>query len=276
MIDIFICPVCGKELLKSEKVWKCSLNHSFDISKEGYVNLLTSDKMNSKSPGDNREMVKARTEFLNSGFYDILSRNLNETIYNLLNEKENPIILDAGCGEGYYTDKLKRYFECKSKCLRLIGIDISKEAVKKAAKRNSDIDFAVASAAELPVKSESINLVISNFSMVFSQEFKRILKSRGYLIAVQPGERHLYGLKEILYEKPYLNESGAKDSEGFKCLDIVRVKSFITISDKETIDNLFKMTPYFYNSPEEGYERLQKTDSLETEIDFEIIIYKSV
>lgn len=93
-----LCPVCGKSLQTDEKNWQCDAGHSFDVARQGYVNLLTVDKKHSLHPGDTREQVAARKAFLDRGYYTPIAETLKEIL-----QKEQPAsILDAGCGEGYY------------------------------------------------------------------------------------------------------------------------------------------------------------------------------
>ena len=107
--SIFSCPVCGKELKFDERSYKCKSGHCFDRSKSGYVNLLTSDKMHSKLPGDNKLMVRARRSFLQKGYYSYLAESLSSIICR---HAENGIsLIDAGCGEGYYTEEILRSYD---------------------------------------------------------------------------------------------------------------------------------------------------------------------
>ena len=118
------CPVCHEPIFKqNDKIYCCKNNHSFDIAKKGYVNFLLSHKMNSKLPGDNKLMVDARSEFLGKGYYDIF----REKLINLIDEFHPKTILDAGCGEGYYTNEIHKDSR------KIFGIDISKTALQKAA-----------------------------------------------------------------------------------------------------------------------------------------------
>ena len=97
---MLVCPVCNVNIEKIEKTYKCENNHCFDIHKSGYVNLLLSNRMNSKLPGDNKLMVEARRSFLKTGYYSCLKEKLRE-----ITDELNPeTILDSGCGEGYYTN----------------------------------------------------------------------------------------------------------------------------------------------------------------------------
>ena len=82
---------------------ECTSRHRFDFARQGYLNLLLSHKMNSRQPGDNQDMVAARTRFLDAGHYQSVSDAVTRAAIRLLADQETPVILDAGCGEGYYT-----------------------------------------------------------------------------------------------------------------------------------------------------------------------------
>ena len=117
----YICPLCRSELVQDGKQWRCGQNHSFDQAKEGYVNLLPVQKKNSRDPGDNKQMMQARRAFLNAGYYQALSDRVNELAQEY--GKGQPEILDLGCGEGYYSERLQQAVGGE-----LYGLDISRTA----------------------------------------------------------------------------------------------------------------------------------------------------
>ena len=100
-MSLFICPLCGGALERNEKSYICPLGHSYDASAEGYVHLLPANKKHSKLPGDDKNMVRARSRFLSGGFYQPLQSVLSALVLEL--SSDSPAILDSGCGEGYYT-----------------------------------------------------------------------------------------------------------------------------------------------------------------------------
>ena len=267
---LFVCPACKGELKQNENVMVCENGHSFDIAKQGYVHLLMPNKMHSKIPGDSKQMVDSRRSFLESGYYNIFSDKLCEIVGKYMKNSQSSVILDAGCGEGYYTSRLKT---CMPKA-QVSGFDISKFAVKSAAGKYKEIDFAVASIFDIPVKNESAHCVINIFAPIVEKEFSRVLKKDGILVIAVPGERHLYELKEILYDKPYENERKDTDYEGFQFVERVTVKGKTYLDSKEMIWNLFSMTPYFWKTEISGSERLKETEKLSTEIHFDFLIYK--
>lgn len=263
----FICPVCKSELLLVEKAYKCPNNHSFDLSKDGYVNLFMSQQSSLKRHGDDKLMVKARREFLEKGFYNELRQTLCDTLKETL--PENSTIIDVGCGEGYYTAKIS---ECNN--FRIFGIDISKDALKYASKSIKNSCFAVASAFTLPFAENSADCVLSIFAPSSYEEFYRVLKSDGKLIKAVPLEEHLWDLKCALYKEPYKNKPEKRNEELFKLVSEKEIKYKINLNDKKDIENLFKMTPYYYKTGREDAERLLSLESLETTVHFDVEVYE--
>lgn len=267
----FICPVCGKTLERQEKVYFCENSHSFDVSKKGYVNLLLSSS-SGKVHGDDKAMVSARAEFLAQGFYDELSK----CIATLVEENcgNGGVILDAGCGEGKYTSDIAETLKSSGKRAEVFGIDISKAAVNLAAGRDKTCHFAVASAAKLPMADESTDVMISIFAPFFAEEFSRVLKDDGVIIRAYPLARHLWELKELVYDTPYENPEMDMDEEGFEIAERHELRYNILLEKYEDIKNLFIMTPYFYRTSEADTEKLSHVDKLGLMLEFGIVVYK--
>lgn len=263
----FICPVCKSEISLFERTYKCQNNHCFDLSKDGYVNLLMSQQSSLKRHGDDKLMVKARREFLEKGFYNELRKALCETLKESLSE--DATIIDVGCGEGYYTSEFAgvNNFE-------IFGIDISKDALKYASKSVKNSSFAVASAFSLPFAEASADCVLSVFAPSAYEEFFRVLKPDGKLIKAIPLEEHLWELKCALYKEPYKNKPEKRNDELFKLVSQKEIKYKINLTEKEDIENLFKMTPYYYKTGRDDAEKLLSLESLETTVHFGVEIYR--
>ena len=118
-----LCPLCAAPLQKQQRSCVCANRHSFDIARQGYIHLLPVQNKKSLNPGDTPQQVMARREFLEGGFY----KPIADALYDLLKGYTGPI-LDVGCGEGYYSAFLAQQLGCE-----LTGLDISKEAVRRAA-----------------------------------------------------------------------------------------------------------------------------------------------
>ncbi len=264
---MLICPKCGESLAAAGKSCICKNRHCYDMAKSGYVNLLLANQMNSALPGDNKLMVRARKSFLDKGYYAPLADRLCVTV--LKHAAEGCKLLDAGCGEGYYTEKMAQALSGTG--AEIVGIDISKTAADYAARRTKAAMFAAASIFRLPTADGSCDIVTNLFAPYCGEEFLRVLKPKGIFIMVIPAERHLWELKQAVYDKPYLNAVKDFALDGFELADRETLRGEITLSCKEDISALFAMTPYFYKTGTEGHQRLERLESLTTETGFEIL-----
>ena len=271
-MSLFICPICGEGLDRIHGIYKCSSGHCYDIASEGYVHLLPVNKKHSKLPGDDKHMVLARYRFLSGCYYTPLRTALIDLILRLSNS--SPSLLDSGCGEGYYTQGIAEALKNAEKEPRIVGIDISKEAIRLAAKRTKNAEFAVASAYHLPINDDCMDLVLNCFSPLCEAEFRRVLQRGGYFIYVVPAPRHLWEMKCAIYDKPYENERFSSEYEGFTLKETITVQDRISLTDNQTISDLFTMTPYFWKTSQEGVDRLRGLNELETEIAFDIHVYQ--
>ena len=269
--SIFRCPNCGAPLSREDRRYLCPAGHSFDLAAAGYTHLLPANQKNSKNPGDDKAMVTARTAFLDAGYYAPLRDTLCAVTAEALADKEGCAVLDCGCGEGYYTAGIARSVKA-----RIAGIDISKFALKKAAKRVSGGEFAVASAYHLPLMDESVDVLLNVFSPLALEEFARVLKPGGTFIYVVPSPLHLWEMKQVLYKNPYENEVRRDEYPGFEYLGAKSVRETIHLTCPEHIMALFGMTPYAWKTPKEGVERLRGYDALDTQIGFDVHIYKKI
>jgi 23S rRNA (guanine745-N1)-methyltransferase len=212
-------------------------------------------------------MILVRREFLATELYKPLRDAIKEAA---LRYYKSGNYLDAGCGEGYYTKELGEALGGE-----VYGIDISKDALRYAAKQIKNGSFAVASAYSLPFSDDSFSLITAVFSPLAEKEFKRVLTSDGTLIMAIPGRYHLFGLKSVLYDKPYENTVMPYDIEGFEFLESIKVDYELKL-DRINAEKLFKMTPYYYRTPKAGRERLLSMDEVLTPISFEVLCYKNI
>ena len=271
-----ICPYCQNPLLNTgNKSYACELSHNFDISKEGYINLLPVNQKKSKSPGDNEMMISARRAFLELGFYDPLIERIKTIIKEDLTFNDNHFTaIDAGCGEGYYSEKVMNNLSGLTS--QIIGTDISKYAVKNAAKKYKENFYFVSSVFNLPVARESIDFILSIFSPIQPDEFRRILTKDGYVIIVNPGENHLKELAELIYDsfKPHENNVPEKMESSFKLQAIKKATFDIYITDVESLLILLKMTPYYWSTSKENLAKIENCKNITITCDFNISIFK--
>ncbi len=277
-MNYLTCPVCGETLQKAERSYRCPKGHSFDLAASGYLHLLPSNKMHSKLPGDNKQMVTARRDFLRKGYYQPVSDKLNAIIAAELgqNHKKQPFVLDVGCGEGYYTSRLEAFLQEKAIPSIVCGMDISKLAVNAAAKACKTVQWAVASSFDLPVADQSCDVLISMFAPICMEEFRRVLRKNGALIFAVTSTRHLWELKEAIYDEPYENKKEDHQYEGFVFEQKHKVQSSIHLPCQEDIANLFAMTPYYYKSSVETSRRVAALEQLDTIIDVDILVYRKI
>ncbi len=272
--DILACPVCKEKLLLTEdgKSAACigARRHLFDFASGGYLNLYTSRA----AGGDNGECIGARSAFLAKGYYENISDEVNALLKKYIS-KEKAVILDAGCGEGYYTNNI-----AKNENFSVFGFDLSKSGVNigaKAAKRigKGNAFFGVASVFALPVISKSVDAVTTIFAPCAEEEYARVLDDDGILLLVGAGKEHLIDLKRAIYDSAYENE-GRRDlpKEHFELLEEKQLVYDITLENNEDIQNLFAMTPYYYHTSQKDKEKLSALDTLSTKIDIELFIYK--
>ena len=261
-MSLLLCPVCRRGLTKTERTYLCEGGHSFDIARGGYVNLMAG-----KPPavGDNREMIDARHRTLESGIYTPLC----EALRAVAAEFADGVFLDVGCGEGYYTEAM-----AGARRGETIAIDISKDALRLSCRRLPGATLAVASAYHLPIADGSVSLLSAIFAPMATEEFHRVLGEGGRLVLAVPGPRHLFGMKEILYDTPYENEEQDTALAGFTLLEKKRVSFPFTLPTQGAIADLFAMTPYCYRTPRTGRERLLALDTLTISAEFYVLVYE--
>ena len=251
-----LCPVCKKKLIRTDRSYRCENGHNFDLSKEGYLNL---NLKNSQSSGDNPDMIRARKRFLEKGYYSFLRDAVNELI------KESDSLVDLACGEGYYTSA----FKAKDK----VGIDLSKSGLKIAAKSDKSTLYLLNSIFRDPLADRCADKVITIFAPIASKEIVRILKDDGSFILVRPDDRHLYELKELIYEKPYLNEAEEIAIEGMELKRQIKIQERKRVSHEDLMD-LFMMTPYYNTTSLSDKEKLRQVKDCGISFCFIIDIFK--
>ena len=249
-----LCPISAAPLRQTDKTFRCEAGHSFDMARQGYVNLLPVQNKRSLNPGDTREQVLSRRAFLEAGFYAPIAEALCSAAKEL--NCAGPI-LDVGCGEGWYSAQLSDALNAP-----LVGLDISKEAVRCAAAKYKNAQWICGSAARLPVESGSVGLITSLFALTIPEEFKRVLRSDGYYFQVLAQEDHLLGLKSIIYPKLLHKEKNTTpDLPGFTLVRQIPIRFTFTVEGAQ-VQNLLSMTPHVYRISKEGAQRLQETDKL--------------
>lgn len=280
-VSIYRCPVCGQALKQKASVFICGNKHSFDISGRGYVNLLLANQKKSQDPGDGKNMVADRTYFLEQGYYNRLSDELNAFIRHFIQDSQAPSlfnIVDLGCGEGFYSEKLMRYLEKTeaSGRFKIVGIDVSKHAIQKAAKRSPSLRFCVGNNYQLPFLDESADLIFSIFSPFSPREVMRVLKPGGKLLVIRPGASHLQELASLLYEHFQLqgDSSALPEQLDWPLFSAHRITYLIHLKENKEIMSLVGMTPYAWNLREEKRALVKRQSALTVTADFQISVFQ--
>ena len=267
--DSLICPVCGERLsFNGDRSLVCAGGkHLFDISSKGHVNLA----LGHAGGGDPKEAVRSRSDFLRKDYYLPFASAVCETVLKYLPDQSETVV-DAGCGEGYYTEMIAE------KCgVGVIGFDLSKAAIESAALRalrqgRTDLLYAVAGIYSMPVADGCADAVVNLFAPCAEEEFQRVLKKGGILLVASAGEDHLFGLKKRLYKTPYKNERRNDLPTSMDQIYHSTVRFELTVESEEDKHALFSMTPYYYRTSREDAEKLSG-DPLITEAEFDIDVY---
>lgn len=262
-MGILSCPFCKAPLDRDGGSYLCEgeRRHCFDIAKSGYVTLTRA----AGTSGDDRDMVRARTAFLDKGYYRPFAEAVADSVQGI------GVVVDAGCGEGYYSNLIALRGSA------VYGFDLSKHACDRGAKRSklsgTNAFFGVSSTSSLPLEDGCADAVISLFAPVFEDEFKRVLKPGGILVIGAAGKRHLYELKAAVYDDPYENEGRRDLPSGFTEAEKRNVTYTFDCAG-EDLRPLFSMTPYAFKTSRADAEKLDRLTHLEITADFDIFIYK--
>lgn len=265
-MNYLICPKCGDGLSLDNRRLICSQNHSYDIARQGYANLLLANQKKSKQPGDGADMVEARVQFLNQGYYQPIADLLNENIPTATR------ILDIGCGEGYYTHQVAQQ---QPGSTSITGLDISRDAVKKACRLNKSIQWIVASGVQPPVEEQSFDCIISLFTPLMPKGFDHALAENGEVLCIYTGAQHLLELRELIYDQvqeerydpiPEMRQAG------FECIEQAALNFSFQLNSSEMIKHLFMMTPHRWKTTPEKIAKLEQLNQLDTQAD--VILYR--
>ncbi len=268
LTDILVCPVCKNDVQIEGKTLCCAGGkHTFDVAKEGYVNLATGHMPG----GDSKEAVAARTSFLTKGYYAPAARALEQAVNDYL--LNGSALIDAGCGQGWYSNRLAQ------EGYRMLGFDLSKFGCARAAKDASlqgldNAAYAVASVYTMPVSDASADGVLNIFAPCAEQEYARVLRDGGYLFLLGAGKEHLMGLKRAMYETTYENAERADLPTTLSLVETRRATFEITVEGQNDIQALFSMTPYYWRTSEADKAKLLSLDTLTTEVDMLLYIYR--
>lgn len=262
----FSCPLCHASLTQAENSYICPQGHTFDKAKEGYVNLLPVQHKRSRDPGDSAEMMQARRAFLDAAHYQPLRDAVAQWLATALS-KSATSILDIGCGEGYYT---AAFADVAGRVgAETVGLDVSKSAIRAAAKRYPQVTFCVASSHRLPFGDASQDAIIRIYAPCKAEELARVVKPGGWVVTVTPGPRHLMELKGLIYDEVRLHAPHSEQLAGFTLKHEQSLGYDMQLTGKEAVA-LLQMTPFAWRAKPDVWEALANKKEFHCQTDFSI------
>ena len=226
-------------------------------------------------------MVSSRSRFLNSGHYQQVSDAINLKARQLLSQQPSTLaaIVDAGCGEGYYSTRLQQSLLDHQINNEFVGVDISKPACRAAAKRSRSIQWLVASSSDIPIADHSADIILSLFSPIPAEEFQRCLKADGQLIIASTGPQHLLELRELLYDTVDTSSLNTTDALAPRFSPVAnspeKIQYNISLQDSSSIQDLLAMTPHYWRASAEKKSQLTNIHELSISIDIQLNCYVS-
>jgi 23S rRNA (guanine745-N1)-methyltransferase len=276
---VFACPVCDTSLSRDESTLRCGNGHPFDVAREGYVNLLLAQHRRSKDPGYSKEMIAGRRDFFAAGHYERLADGIAELITAYLPAPgAAQVVIDAGCGEGYYLRRLRHRLavDGRDEHTVLCGTDISKHGIRMAARHDPAGQYAVASTYRLPVPAGIADVLLTQFSPMSAEDFRRAVKPGGIVLVGGPAPGHLYSFKQLLYETAQRHDPAdtLADEPGFTLVEAHPIRYPLAVRGAGQVANLLLMTPYFWSADQATRARLAVLEQLDTEVDVVVHAYR--
>lgn len=273
--ECFVCPLDGGPFASTANGVSCAAGHAFDRAREGYLNLLPVQHKASLNPGDDKTMVAARTRVLDDGCFAPVADKLFELAQAGLAPARDggPLrIVDAGCGEGYYLARLVEAAQASvdPRAIECAGTDISKWAVRAAARRCPAVAWAVASNRRLPFAPRSVHLIVSAFGFPVWASFQQVQAPGGCVLLVDAGPGHLLELRRVIY--PTVELSGpppllAAEACGYRVGTEARLVYPTDLAGQSQIQAITAMTPHAHRMPPAGREALARLARLTVTID---------
>lgn len=265
----YLCPLCQSTLRLDQRSYVCEQRHQYDVAKEGYVNLLPVQHKRSKDPGDNKEMMQARRQFLETGYYHPLRQAIADELLSY------PIhsLLDIGCGEGYYTDYFRHTLSQADSDISVHGLDISKIAIRYAAKAYQNSHFCVASSQRLPFADSSLDAIVRIYAPCKEEELTRVLSTNGVIVTVTPAARHLFQLKSLIYQTVQLHDEAPEVIDGFSLINEHTLHYTMNLSGTDAF-SLLQMTPFAWRATPAIKDAIFLSQEFECEAHFMIRTYK--
>ena len=237
ILPILRCPLCGGGFEKKDASLVCPKRHTFDIARQGSVNFVPAQKESFYK----KELFESRAKVFEAGVFAPVVGELSDAIDRHV-KKDHPVLLDAGCGEGYYTKTV-----CPGKGMVRMGFDLSKEAVKLAAKGPKTAFFFAADLKNIPLLDSSCDILLDIFTPANYAEFARVLAPGGLVFKLAPRAGYLKELRQaashLLRRSEY--DGGQVESYAKEKMDVVEQREITYTLDvsPETVYHLARMTP---------------------------------
>src|SRR5690625_2349997 len=274
---IFCCPICSSSMeVRELKSLSCSNQHTFDFSKQGYLNLMTHHTQTNYD----KELFDARREVIvDSGFFDLFTREITKQIKERVGSKPELTMVDMGAGEGSHLEMISRSLqENHDQPIRGIGIDISKEGMLAAAKHYENHMWLVADLAHPPLQDGICDVILNILSPSNYEEFNRLLTKDGLIIKVVPRSDYLKELRQYFYQ-----ESEKEEYSNIKIVELF--KDRFTLVDRSTVSyskrrgpcgvrSLGKMTPLTWGVDGRMVDDFLRREAPQITIDFDVLMGK--
>ena len=238
LVSYLRCPVCGDGLTLTARTASCPRRHSYDLARQGYLNLLPSASTGIE--GDSAAMIEARGAFLAGGFYAAIRDAL---IADTPVTADGELVVEVGAGTAYYLAGVV------GAGLGRVGLalDVSRYAARRAAKVDPRIGSVICDAwQELPLREGVAQVILNVFAPRNAAEMRRVLAPGGTLLVVTPNQGHLAELVGVLgmvrvdeAKERRLHESlggSFEQSAG-------RVVELVLRLDHPSVERLVAMTP---------------------------------
>jgi 23S rRNA (guanine745-N1)-methyltransferase len=278
MTTVLACPVCDAELTARATDAACPNGHAFDRARSGYLNLLLSNRKQSKEPGDSPDMMRSRRAFLHGGFYDRMAEAANTAVIEILTGRTEGQVADLGCGEGFFTARLhSALVAADAPGCTCYGVDVSRPGIKMATAYDRGIIWVVASLHRSPFLPRSLDVALSTFAPIDAPDLHRIVRADGAFVTVTPGPDHLDTLRAIIYTsvKPHPPTPAlmAGDTR-FEQTASTRVRYPTVVDTTAQIVNLLAMTPYYWNINRATRTGIEALSRLELTVDAYVSVFR--
>jgi 23S rRNA (guanine745-N1)-methyltransferase len=267
------CPIDGLPLATDGTTRRCPSGHTFDIAREGYCNLLLVQHKASLDPGDSKPMVTARNRFLEAGHFAPIANAVSACVLNHIAQtkpRSDVTLLDAGCGEGYYTAHLANQIAAhpaRAPTVALVGIDVSKWAIRQAARRKQPITWLVANNARPPFAAGSVDLIVCLFGFPVWEGFSAVQSAGGHVVLIDPAPDHLIELRDIIYPTVTRQPTSAPTASAYDLLSEQSIRFTAHLPNAQTIQDLLTMTPHAHRITDAGRAKLAAHMTLDVTID---------